>query len=99
MAQEWAKSFYQSKAWEDCRDAFLLRNMFCERCSSPYDPVIAKIVHHKIKLNRININDPHVSLSWNNLEALCQDCHNKEHHSNKSRRYRFDDGGNVIDIY
>lgn len=32
-----------------------------------------------------------------NLEALCQDCHNKEHHrKDKKRRYMFDEEGNLI---
>ena len=38
-----------------------------------------------------------IALSWNNLEALCQDCHNKEHHrSKRKKRYSFDENGNVI---
>lgn len=96
--KEWAKEFYQSKAWEDCRLAFLSASYLCERCSTSSNPVIAKIVHHKTKLTQTNINNPTVTLSWENLEALCQDCHNKEHHGNRSRRYRFDDSGNVAGV-
>jgi 5-methylcytosine-specific restriction endonuclease McrA len=63
----------------------------CERCGEP-----AKIVHHKTYINRDNINDTSITLSWDNLEALCQDCHNKEHHKADTRRYSFDENGNVI---
>lgn len=67
-------------------------NRICERCEEP-----AKIVHHKTHLNRSNINNPAVTLSWDNLEALCQDCHNKEHHKKKTAlRYRYDEEGNII---
>lgn len=96
--KEFAKTFYASKAWHDCRRAFLMsKNNLCERCSTPDNPVIADIVHHKIYLSRYNINDPNITLCWDNLEALCQDCHNKEHHQkSKEKRYSFDEDGNVV---
>ena len=54
MAKEWAKSFYQSKAWRRCRDAFFISKQgLCERCENP-----GKIVHHKIYITPNNINDP-----------------------------------------
>lgn len=94
----WAERFYSSEAWHACRDGFMRSKGFlCERCSLPDDPVFAKIAHHKTHLTRDNINDPYLSLSWDNLEALCQDCHNKEHHkSKKKKRYSFDASGNLI---
>lgn len=63
-----------------------------DKCGEP-----AKIVHHKRWLNRDNINDTDITLNWDNLEALCQDCHNKEHHKSAPRlRYRFDADGGII---
>ena len=75
------------------RAAYLMSQDFiCERCGEP-----AKIVHHKRWLNRDNINDTDITLNWDNLEALCQDCHNKEHHKSAPRlRYRFDADGGII---
>ena len=74
----WAEQFYNSEAWHACRDAFLQsKGYLCERCSTPHNPVVAKIAHHKTYLTKQNVNDPNIALSWNNLEALCQDCHNK----------------------
>ena len=91
----WAEQFYNSDAWRSCRDSFLKsKGGLCERCSTPHDPIVAKIAHHKTYLTKQNINDPNVALSWDNLEALCQDCHNKEHKRNdKKRRYMFDEEG------
>ena len=38
-----------------------------------------------------------VTLCWDNLEALCQDCHNKEHHKQeRHKRYRFDENGGIL---
>lgn len=94
----WAEWFYNSDAWRACREAFLQsKGYLCERCSTPDDPVAAKIAHHKTYLTKVNINDPYITLSWDNLEALCQDCHNKEHHrAERRKRYAFDEAGNLI---
>ena len=91
--KEWAKSFYLSAAWEQTRAAYLMsQDYVCERCGEP-----AKVVHHKRWLTRGNINNPQITLNWDNLEALCQDCHNKEHHKRKpNMRYGFDENGNLI---
>ena len=91
--KKWAEAFYLGKAWEPCRDAYLKsQNNICERCGEP-----AKICHHKTWLTRDNINNPYITLCWDNLEALCQDCHNKEHHKSKPKlRYSFDADGNII---
>lgn len=73
------------------------RGWLCERCAAEGKLVPAKVAHHKIYLTRQNISDPSVALSWDNLEALCQDCHNKEHHrSDKKKRYAFDEAGNLV---
>ena len=90
--KEWARSFYKSTAWEDTRAAFLLsKDNICERCGEP-----AKIAHHKTYLTKKNINDINITLCWDNLEALCQDCHNKEHHKKNNARYTFDEKGNIL---
>lgn len=95
----WAERFYNSDAWHDCRDAFLQsKGYLCERCSTPDDPTVAKVAHHKTYLTQRNINDPYIALSWDNLEALCQDCHNKEHHRKPSTRYTFDAAGNLLPV-
>lgn len=97
--KEWAEWFYNSREWEECRDGFLAsKGWLCERCSTPENPVPAKIAHHKKYLTRANIHDPAVALCWDNLESLCQDCHNREHHRKGADRYRFDAAGNLAPI-
>ena len=90
----WAKHFYKSKAWRQCRDAFFVaKHGLCERCGGP-----GKIVHHKVWLTPENINDPSVTLNFKNLELLCQDCHNKEHHRGGAVAdgLMFDEDGNLV---
>jgi len=80
MAQEWAKGFYNSKQWKRCRTLFKqVKDGLCERCLKKgiYRP--GDEVHHKIWLTPENINDPEITLSFNNLELLCASCHSHEH--------------------
>lgn len=91
----WAEHFYKSKAWIQCRLAFLQSKFFiCERCEGS-----ANIAHHKIYLTPENIHDPYITLDWSNLEALCDTCHNREHHSTDATRegLRFDSEGNLVE--
>ena len=98
MAKEWAKSFYKGKAWIECRRGYIQSvHGLCERCQAP-----GLIVHHKIVLNPANINDPYVSLNWDNLEYLCQTCHNREHHGEEHavtrEGLRFDSNGDIAPL-
>lgn len=93
--KEYARTFYSSKAWRDCRRAYAKsKGGLCERCLSRgiYKP--GEIVHHKVYITPENIQDPAVTLSWENLELVCRDCHAQEHDGLK-RRYKVDDMGRV----
>jgi 5-methylcytosine-specific restriction protein A len=92
--REFAKHFYHSKAWKDCRASYIMKvHGLCERCEAG-----GKIVHHKIYLNEENIHDPAITLSHDNLELLCQDCHNAEHMKRGAiaKGLRFDDDGQIV---
>lgn len=68
-------AFYKSKAWRTVSAAYLSSKAYiCERCGKP-----ASICHHRTWLNDSNVSDPAIALSFDNLEALCIDCHNAEH--------------------
>lgn len=96
MAREFALAFYKSKAWVQCRIGYMLsQNYICERCGDT-----AKICHHKEHLTPANINDPYITLNWDNLESVCQECHNLEHHKTKATVTGtvFDSNGNLVKI-
>lgn len=85
--------FYHSPAWRKVSAAYLAsKNYVCERCGKP-----ATICHHKKWLNAHNVNNPSISLSFDNLEALCLDCHNAEH-GLKHDIAIFNEAGEVIDV-
>lgn len=102
MAKEYAEHFYNSKSWQYCRTEYKKSvGGLCERCKSKGLIVAGEIVHHKNKITPFNINDPNVTLSWNNLELLCRDCHKKEHEKEiykrkKKKRYSINKNGELI---
>lgn len=104
------KSVYKSEAWKDISKAYVLsKNCICERCGraiycdgiSPYLPKqyrLRYVVHHKTYLNELNFTDKDIAYSNDNLELLCIDCHNKEHHPNNAVKggFSFDEMGNLV---
>ena len=82
-----AYGFYISDEWRSCRLAYLQQHPICERCG-----MSAHQVHHKTKLTPNNLQDPEITLNPDNLEALCDTCHQQEHHP---RRWRCDELGRV----
>ncbi len=96
MSQDFARGFYGSQQWKDCRESYAkYKRYLCEDCLAKglYTP--GEIVHHIIHLNPENINDPSVTLNFDNLRLVCRKCHG-EVHSKKDRRYVIDDDGKVI---
>lgn len=92
--QDFAKSFYKSKAWQKCRAAYAASvGGLCEDCLDNGIVQAGEIVHHVRALTPDNIDDPSVTLSPDNLRLLCRDCHGKRH--GHVRRYRIDAAGRV----
>ena len=78
--RDFAKAFYKSQAWKNTRRAYLHSvGGLCERCLSRGKITPAALVHHKVHLSPDNIDDESVTLSWNNLQALCRTCHAEVH--------------------
>lgn len=95
MAKEYAKPFYNSKKWRRISKKYLdTQYRICERCGN-----VANVVHHKEYITPENIKDPMITFDWKNLEALCNDCHNKEHKAEYAEirsDVMFDENGNVV---
>ena len=83
------EKFYKSKEWKETQRLYKLSKLnTCERCGG-----LGKIVHHKNYISVENINNPDITLNFDNLELLCQDCHNKEHFEKSD--YFFDEQGMI----
>lgn len=95
--------FYTTRTWRRCRAEFIKsRGRMCEECwkrgvietGSKGRPLE---VHHIIPLTDENMNDPAITMGWDNLQLLCKDCHDaKKNQSEKTRRYRVDEDGRVF---
>ena len=94
--KEFAQQFYSSKAWKRTRTAYAKsKHNLCEVCMSKGIIKPGVIVHHKVHIDPANINDPNVTLDWNNLQLVCRDCH-ASIHDRRQRRYKIDEFGRVI---
>lgn len=104
MSKVWAKAFYRSDAWQRCRNGYIKERIridagMCEVCRER----LGYIVHHKITLTPQNINNPEVSLNWDNLSYECKDCHDQHDGHGVKRSLSpvcaFDSDGNPVQIY
>ena len=76
MAQDFAKTFYNTARWKKCRNAYIQKRLMidgglCEECHDQQ----GYIVHHKITINESNVNDCDVVLNEKNLMYVCKACH------------------------
>lgn len=100
MAQNFSKSFYNSKLWKKCRQAYIKSvHGMCERCGEP-----GLILHHKILLTADNITNPDVTLNRDNLEYVCLRCHNMDENNDHGfhkdnieyTKYRISSDGQIL---
>lgn len=90
--------FYGTQAWIQTQKAFMKsKRGLCELCLKDGLITPAKVVHHKVKVTASNMHDPKITLSWDNLQALCRKHHDEMHKTKRkySRGY-FDSFGNLI---
>lgn len=95
VMKEFAKEFYSSKAWQDCRRAYKKSvGGLCEIClkQGRYSP--GEIVHHRVHLTPLNISNPLITLNWNNLQCVCRECH-ASIHGHQQGRYVIEPDGNI----
>lgn len=94
--QKFAEKLYKSKSWQKCRAGYIKSvGGLCERCLAQGKITPAVIVHHKIEITPENINNPMIALNWDNLQAVCRDCH-AELHTNRVIRYKVDEMGRIL---
>lgn len=93
--KDYARKLYSSKAWKETRAAYAKsRGGLCERCLSAGLVVPGEIVHHRRHITAANVDDPAITLSWDNLELVCWECHAAIHErdihggrKNQKKRY------------
>lgn len=97
MAKDFAKDFYNSPNWKATRKAYYTYRLgWCEECMKQGKYTRGEIVHHIEELTPENINDPAISLSFDNLKLVCRNCHAIEHGAHM-HRYIVDEEGRIIE--
>lgn len=94
-------SFYHSKKWEKFREVIINDRLdalkHCNYCSHCHKEIVNRydlIVHHKIELTDLNVNDYNISLNPDNVEIVCYNCHNKHH-----KRFGYENKKQVVIVY
>lgn len=95
-ARNFARKFYSSKAWEKKSKAYRKEHPLCERCLKRGLFTPSTCVHHKEHITKDNYHDPRVLFNDENLEALCDLCHAKEH--SEGSFFEFSEDGTLIDF-
>lgn len=96
MALDYSKPFYNSKKWKELRLYVCeSRHWTCEECGEFGDQV-----HHIIEITPDNINDPNITLNEDNLQLLCEECHNAKRKVERDIEdgLVFDENGNLKQV-
>ena len=100
MGTSFAQSFYNSKSWKQCRKSYVASvNGLCERCLENGMVKGGFILHHIEHITPQNMNNPNITLNFDNLQFLCLECHNTIHslgHKAVVEGISFDEQGNVV---
>lgn len=72
-------SLYSSARWKVLRKYKLQLNPLCEMCAEQGQVVPAQVVHHKVEAK----DRPDLFYDLDNLQSLCDACHNQLHKKGK----------------
>lgn len=80
------RHFYHSGPWRDLSYTLRMSVGKCQRCGRVVTDPKHLHAHHKIELTDSNVDDPRLAFNPDNIEILCDVCHNAEHNRFGSRR-------------
>ena len=88
-----ARVVYGSEAWKRCSRGYAEHaRHLCEDCLARGLITPGTEVHHVIPLTPENINNPEITLSWDNLVLLCEECHEERHRQFRGNDKRWNVG-------
>lgn len=73
------KKFYHSTPWRDLSYTLRITAGRCQCCGKVVSDPKHLHAHHKIELTDKNVDNPKIALNPENIEILCDVCHNEKH--------------------
>lgn len=78
------QNIYQTARWKNLRKSYLMEHPLCEICLNNGITKFAVDVHHKDSfLNYRGLSRLDKAFDYNNLQALCKECHQLIHNKHK----------------
>lgn len=76
---------YNTQRWRTMRSNFLLMNPLCEECLKNGKTTPVDDIHHRVSFMSTDdiVTRRALAFDYNNLVALCDSCHAKEHNPRK----------------
>jgi len=80
-----SQKIYNSKLWKKLRNAYIAEFPLCEECMKHGRVTPATEVHHKVEFLKgtTQVEIESLAYDWNNLMALCKECHLEKHGKKK----------------
>ena len=83
-SREIRRKAYNNTEWRKLRDTYIKEHPLCEDCLDKGKVVPAEDVHHIRSPFQNGECNKALLLDYNNLLALCKQCHNKRHNPNQA---------------
>lgn len=83
-SREIRRKAYNNTEWRKLRDIYIKEHPLCEDCLDKGKVVPAEDVHHIRSPFQNGECNKALLLDYNNLMALCKQCHNKRHNPNQA---------------
>lgn len=78
-SRELRQKYYNTTEWRKLRETYIKAHPVCEECLNKGRVTPATSVHHKISPFKNGNCNKSLFLDYNNLEAVCHECHSEIH--------------------
>lgn len=82
------KYVYNTRLWRSIREGYIISHPLCEKCLERGKISPTEEVHHVIPISTADdvLKMKELGFDYNNLMALCKDCHHQIHNSNEHKK-------------
>lgn len=80
-AKEIRRKAYNNTQWRKLREVYIREHALCEECLKKGKVTPAEDIHHKKSPFRDGAINYQLLLDYNNLEAVCKECHQHLHNA------------------